>query len=178
MRILVQSLASLSGLRIQRCCGYGIGHSCSSNSTPSLGTCRCGCKKKRKQQRINGEHWSFCLESLACISPLLSKHGNKIFLVWLTTGHVVENRSGKENFIICVPHPKNILWWKFQTAQYFCYKCLDQRSPIPVWRFTCAHVRQPWLDQPQLGKNQRSLYLYQFAQSWRFPSQLTTTTDP
>ena len=41
MRMQVQSLASFSGLRIRYCCGCGAGQSCSSSSTPNLGTSIC-----------------------------------------------------------------------------------------------------------------------------------------
>ena len=38
MRLRVRSLASLSGLRVPRGCGSGVGGSCSSDWTPSLAT--------------------------------------------------------------------------------------------------------------------------------------------
>ena len=67
MRIQVRSLASLSGLGIQRChelqcrsqkwlgscVAVAVAGSCSSNLTPSLGTpicCKCGLKAKKKVQ--------------------------------------------------------------------------------------------------------------------------------
>ena len=72
MRTRVRLLASLSGLRIQRCCelwgrlqmwlGHGIEvavavvGSCSSDSTPNLGTsicCGCGPKKIHKKEKEN-----------------------------------------------------------------------------------------------------------------------------
>ena len=70
MRLRVPSLASLSGLRIRRCCGCGVGHRCgsdpavvlaggySSDWTPSLATSICHMslvpkdqKKKKKDSR-------------------------------------------------------------------------------------------------------------------------------
>ena len=61
MRMRIQSLASLSGLRIQALlqCVVQAG-SCSSDSTPSLGTficCRCSHKaKKKKRERETWNH--------------------------------------------------------------------------------------------------------------------------
>ena len=56
----VQTLASLSGLRIPRCCG--IGHKYGSDSTPSLGTCiyATGAAVKRKKLQIDSliEIWA------------------------------------------------------------------------------------------------------------------------
>ena len=54
MRLGVQALASLSELRIWQCCGGGIGHSCSSDSIPGLGTfisCKDSPKKKKKLRK-------------------------------------------------------------------------------------------------------------------------------
>ena len=54
MRLQVLSLASLSVLRIPHCCGYGVGCSCSSDSTPSLGISicwKCSPKKKKKEKK-------------------------------------------------------------------------------------------------------------------------------
>ena len=49
MKMRVWSLASLSRLRIQCCGGCGVGSSCPSNLTPSLGTFICqGCSPKKK----------------------------------------------------------------------------------------------------------------------------------
>ena len=74
MRMGVQSLARLSGLRIQHCCelwcrshmlGSGIAvavveaSNCRSNSTPSLGTSishRVGPKKKKKKKKKSEKH--------------------------------------------------------------------------------------------------------------------------
>ena len=53
MWIWVSSLASLSGLRVQRCCGCGVGLRCSSYSTASLETSighRCSPKRKKKKR--------------------------------------------------------------------------------------------------------------------------------
>ena len=72
MRMQVRTLASLSGLRIQRCCevwcrlqtwlGSPVAvaqvGSCSSDSVPSLGTsicCRCGHKRQNKQRKNNNQ---------------------------------------------------------------------------------------------------------------------------
>ena len=66
-RLRVRSLASLSGLRIRHCCelwfrlqtwlrsqvAVAVAGSCSSDSTPSLGTsmcCGCGSKKEKKRK--------------------------------------------------------------------------------------------------------------------------------
>ena len=64
MRFQVQSLASLSGLRIQHCLelwcglqmllgsGVAVAGSCSSSSTPSLGTSICcGCSPKKQKKK-------------------------------------------------------------------------------------------------------------------------------
>ena len=77
MRMQVQSLASLNGLRIQHChelwcrlqawlgsrMAVGWASSCSSESPPTLGTsicCRCSPKKtKKKEKRIKNNHVSF-----------------------------------------------------------------------------------------------------------------------
>ena len=92
LRLWVRSLASLSGLRIWRCVSCGVGCrrgsdvvllwlccSCSSNSTPGLGTSicrRCGPKKKEnkklKTPLMEREGWFILLflpfESI-CFSP-------------------------------------------------------------------------------------------------------------
>ena len=41
MRLWVPSPASLSGLRIRRCCGCGVGQRLSPDSTPGQGTSMC-----------------------------------------------------------------------------------------------------------------------------------------
>ena len=54
----VRSLASLSGLRAQHCCGCGIGWQLQLRSTPRLGTsiCHwCGLKKKKKKKKENSD---------------------------------------------------------------------------------------------------------------------------
>ena len=65
MKMWVQSLALLSGLRIWHCYGCGVGFSCSSDSTPSLGTSicrRCGCKnKKEKKYPLCSQRAAQCL---------------------------------------------------------------------------------------------------------------------
>ena len=51
MRMRVQSLALLSGLRIQHCHGCGVGQQLQLRFNPSLGTSichRCGLKKQNK----------------------------------------------------------------------------------------------------------------------------------
>ena len=50
MRMWVRSLALLSKLRIPHCCGCGVGPSCSSNLTPSLGISIC-CSVARKRKK-------------------------------------------------------------------------------------------------------------------------------
>ena len=53
MRIWVQTLVSLRGLRSPSYCGCDIGQQLQSNSTPGLGTAifrSCGPKKKKKRQ--------------------------------------------------------------------------------------------------------------------------------
>ena len=73
MRIRVRSLAPLGGLRIQLCCelqhrlqmqlrsgvamAVGWAGSCSSDSTPSLGTSTCGPKKKKKKEEERKGGW-------------------------------------------------------------------------------------------------------------------------
>ena len=55
MRLRVQSLASLNGMRTKHCCGCGVG-SCSSDSTPSLGTSiclECSPKKQLKKKKVD-----------------------------------------------------------------------------------------------------------------------------
>ena len=51
---LPQAVAQVAEVARSQCyCGWGVGLSCSSYSTPSLGTsmcCRCGCKKKKKSR--------------------------------------------------------------------------------------------------------------------------------
>ena len=80
---------------IQCCHGCGVGLSCSSSLTPSPGTsicCRCGYKKKRKEQMLlkvgKGEEaenridWQFINGAIRC-SCLLSnsKKGQKIYFL-------------------------------------------------------------------------------------------------
>ena len=69
MRMWLWSLASLSGLRIL---SY---YSCSSNSTPSLGTticCRCGPKKQKKKK-------SFKLFHIHVFLPMLAELTNRSY---------------------------------------------------------------------------------------------------
>ena len=52
----VQSPSWHSGLRIQHCCGYGVGHNCGSDLIPVLGTQYATGrpkKKKRKKKKKN-----------------------------------------------------------------------------------------------------------------------------
>ena len=89
MRMHIQFLASISGLRIQQCCElwcrlqmqlqFGVAvavaqaSSCSSDLTPGLGTSicrRCGCKKEKKKPRSG--QW-VCLLLMGC-RPFLKLH--------------------------------------------------------------------------------------------------------
>ena len=52
MRLRVRSLALISGLRIQRCCGCSVGQQLQLLFTPSLGTSICyGCGPKKKTKK-------------------------------------------------------------------------------------------------------------------------------
>ena len=110
VRIRVRSLASISGLRIQRCqkrwprsqmwlrsvaAAVALAGSCSSNCSPSLGTfiCyRCGSKKK-KEKYVRGELILVFLEIevttdiffsfLICILPIFSSRRNLYFLFFI-----------------------------------------------------------------------------------------------
>ena len=78
----VRSLASLSGLRAQHCCGCGIGWQLQLRSTPHLGTsiCHwCGLKKKKKKEKR--KLWSQASQTLPGTeslrgNPLSSKGTN------------------------------------------------------------------------------------------------------
>ena len=95
MRLQVPSLASLRGLRIWHCqelphrilhccnCGYGVGHSCSSDLTPSPGTSTChGCDHRKCVWWF----FSFCKTLILCKEKLLWRIKVKIsgFPWWLS----------------------------------------------------------------------------------------------
>ena len=74
VRMKVQSLASFDGLRIQYFCGCGIGHSCSSNSTPSPGTSICLRSSHKEENNKNGGLWNQSVVSLSSTKGVISKH--------------------------------------------------------------------------------------------------------
>lgn len=64
-----------------------------------------------------------------------------------------------ERVTFIYPPPKTELW-KFQAAQYFCYKYLDHCNPTPVSKLICVHVKQYGWTRLSWGKiNAHFLYI-------------------
>ena len=118
VRMQVQSLAFLSGLRIQCCHGCGVGLSCSTKLSPSPATsvcCRFSPKKKRKKKKKADRTlcFSVSVQSIT-INPdsrekkERSKRGKRVMAVVRSRYKVKMNktnnqgRSSQYSVIICV----------------------------------------------------------------------------
>ena len=158
VRMWVRSPTSFNGLRIQCCCGCGIGHSCSSDLPPTLGTSiwrRCSPKKikrkkkKKTRRRKDGPFRTQALEVGSWNSNPSSSLSTGISLGRLLmflpqfpdhqNGYAKIKQNKKPQ-----PNKKRVLWWlsglRIQCCHFCGWGCCSGVGLIPGLGMSTYHT--------------------------------------